>query len=222
MPPCDDRWLNDAFMNIVGFNTSDELLAHWENVMAGKIDDKVVGGHICCESYLDPHLARGTPSKSYYLPFYEGFPANYVSQFQIHAPYEIEGGWEKRGKELEEVLLEKWARVAPNMKRENIVMTKFETPLDIETRFPNMRRGAFKVGDYTPTQLGYFRFNNETSSSKTPIDGLYLCGACNYPGGMALGANGYIAANKVAEDMGVKKWWKPTPGMERYIKTYLK
>jgi len=222
VPPCDDRWLNDAFMNIVGFNTSDELLAHWENVMAGKIDDKVVGGHICCESYLDPHLARGTPSKSYYLPFYEGFPANYISQFQIHAPYEIEGGWEKRGKELEEVLLEKWARVAPNMKRENIVMTKFETPLDIETRFPNMRRGAFKVGDYTPTQLGYFRFNNETSSSKTPIDGLYLCGACNYPGGMALGANGYIAANKVAEDMGVKKWWKPTPGMERYIKTYLK
>jgi len=25
----------------------------------------------------------------------------------------------------------------------------------------------------------------------------------------------------VAEDLGVKKWWKPTKEMERYIKTYL-
>jgi hypothetical protein len=26
---------------------------------------------------------------------------------------------------------------------------------------------------------------------------------------------------KVAEDLGVKKWWKPTPEMEKYVKTYL-
>jgi len=25
----------------------------------------------------------------------------------------------------------------------------------------------------------------------------------------------------VAEDLGVKKWWKPTPEMEKYVKTYL-
>jgi len=32
---------------------------------------------------------------------------------------------------------------------------------------------------------------------------------------------GYIAAERVADDMGLKKWWKPTPLMERYIKTYM-
>jgi hypothetical protein len=26
----------------------------------------------------------------------------------------------------------------------------------------------------------------------------------------------------VAEDMGAKKWWKPTKEMERFTKTYLK
>ena len=55
----------------------------------------------------------------------------------------------------------------------------------------------------------------------TPIEGLYTCGASNYPGGMVLGGPGYIGANKVAEEMGVAKWWKPTPEMERYVRTYL-
>ena len=30
-----------------------------------------------------------------------------------------------------------------------------------------------------------------------------------------------VAFGKVAEDLGVKKWWKPTPEMEKYVKTYL-
>jgi len=107
------------------------------------------------------------------------------------------------------------------MKRENIVMTNQETPMDIEVRFPNMRYGSIKHGDYRPIQLGCFRPNQECSSSRTPIQGLYTGGASNYPGGMVLGGSGYLAANRVAEDMGVKKWWKPTKEMEKYMKAYL-
>jgi phytoene dehydrogenase-like protein len=84
-----------------------------------------------------------------------------------------------------------------------------------------MRRGSIKHGDYTPIQLGDFRPNQECSSTKTPIDGLYVCGASTYPGGMVLGGPGYIAANKVAEDLDIAKWWKPTKEMERYVKAYL-
>ena len=36
-----------------------------------------------------------------------------------------------------------------------------------------------------------------------------------------LGRPGYLAANKVAEDMGVKKWWRPTPEIENCVKTHL-
>ena len=203
---CDDPWVNETFMTVFGFEGTDQVVSHWNNVMAGKIGSDF-GGHSTCESFWDPHLVR--------------MPGGNVSFFQVHAPYDIEGGWETKKKELEEAVLDKWQKAAPNMKRENIMMSTAETPVDIEIRFPNMRRGAIKHGDYTPMQLGFNRPNTECSSSKTPVEGLYLCGASTYPGGMVTGGPGYVAADKVAEDMGLKKWWKPTPAMEKYIKTYM-
>ncbi len=203
---CDDPWINESFMTIFGIESTDQLLAHWDNVVAGKVGDNF-GGHATCESFFDPHLSD-KPGKS-------------ISFFQTHAPYEIEGGWEKRGKELEEAALAKWHKAAPNMTRQNIITTTYETPEDIEVRFPNMRRGAIKHGDYKPIQLFCFRPNQECSSTATPIEGLYVCGASTYPGGLVLGGPGYIGANRVAEDLGVTKWWKPTKEMEQYINTYV-
>jgi phytoene dehydrogenase-like protein len=205
---CDDPWASEAFMTIFGVEDSGQLLAHWENVVAGRIDDNNFAGHATCESLLDPNLAHSPQGGN-------------VSFFQMHAPYEIEGGWEKRGKELEEVILARWEALAPNFKRKDIMLSAFETPEGIEIRFPNMRRGAIKHGDYDPLQLGFHRPNQECSTTKTPIEGLYVCGASTYPGGLVLGGPGYLGANKVAEDLDLKKWWKPTPEMERYTKTYI-
>jgi len=204
---CDDPWANESFMTVVGFDSTDQIVAHWNNVMKGKLD-KNFGGHITCESFWDPHLVRK--------------PGHHVSFFQIHAPYDIEGGWEKKNAEFGAAALDKWHKAAPNMKKDNIVTMMGESPLDIEVRFPNMRRGGIKHGDYTPMQIGFNRPNIECSTSKTPIDGLYLCGASTYPGGMVTGGPGYIAANRVAEDMGLKKWWKPTRLIEKYVTTYEK
>jgi len=203
---CDDPWVNEAFMTIFGFESTDQLLAHWDSVVAGQVSDGF-GGHCTCESLFDPHLNR--------------VPGKYVSFFQMHAPYEIAGGWETRGKELEEAALAKWQRVAPNLTRDKIVMTHFETPVDIETRLPNMRRGSIKHGDYNPLQLGFYRPNPECSSSATPIEGLYVCGASTYPGALITGGPGYLAANKVAEDLGLRKWWTPPPHVQRYMETYM-
>jgi phytoene dehydrogenase-like protein len=204
---CDDPWANESFMTVVGFDNIDQIIAHWTNVMKGKLDNNF-GGHITCETFWDPHLVHA-PDKT-----------DQVSFFQIHAPYDMEGGWEKKNPEFAKAVLEKWAKAAPNMKSDNIVMAIGETPEDIAIRFPNMRRGGIKHGDYTPMQLGFNRPNIECSTSKTPIEGLYLCGASTYPGGMVTGGPGYIAANKVAEDMGLKKWWKPTRLMERHVQIY--
>ena len=204
---CGDPWVDEAFMTIVGFEGTDQMLAHWENVVAGKIDEDCLGGHATCESAFDRHLVR--------------IPGKHVSFLQMHAPYGIAGGWEKRGPEIESAMLAKWRKAAPNMEPAKIVKTALETPEDIEIRLPNMRRGSIKHGDYRPVQLGCFRPNQECSSTNTPIQGLYVCGASTYPGGLVLGGPGYLAANKVAEDMGLKKWWKPTPAMEKYIRTYL-
>ncbi len=204
---CGDPWVDESFMTIFGFESTDQMLAHWDNVVAGKVDDDSFGGHATCESAFDSHLARK--------------PGKHVSFFQMHAPYGIAGGWEKRGPELQEAMLAKWRKAAPNMEPDKILMTSLETPEDIEIRLPNMRRGSIKHGDYTPVQIGCFRPNQECSSTDTPIEGLYVCGASTYPGGLVLGGPGYLAANKVAEDMGLEKWWEPTPEMKKYTRTYL-
>ena len=203
----DDPWIDDAFMVIFGIESMDQLLTHWDNVVAGRIDDSF-GGHATCESLFDPHLVHS--------PY-----GGHVSFFQMHAPYEIEGGWDKRGPELEQAIMAKWEKAAPNMNHGNVMRTSQETPVGIELRLPNMRRGAIKHGDYRPIQLGCFRPNQDCCDTGTPIEGLYTCGASNYPGGLVLGGPGYLGATKVADDLGVTKWWKPTPAMERYVKTYL-
>jgi phytoene dehydrogenase-like protein len=199
--------VDESFMTIAGFEGTDDILEHWDNVVGGKLDLEKLGGHITCESRLDSHLSR--------------FPGKHVSFFQIHAPYGIEGGWEKRGAEVEEALLATWRKAAPNMNADNIIRTALESPEDIEIRLPNMRRGSIKHGEYHPMQLGCFRPNQECSATSTPIEGLYVCGASTYPGGLVLGGPGYLAANRVAEDLGLEKWWKPTPEMEKYTRTYL-
>ena len=204
---CRDSSVDESFMTIVGFESTDQILAHWENVAAGRIDLDAFGGHTTCQTTFDPHLSR--------------VPGKHVSLFQTHAPYDIAGGWDERGPELEQAILAKWQKAAPNMAPENILMTAQETPEDIEIRLPNMRRGSIKHGDYNPLQLGYFRPNQDCSGTDTPIEGLYVCGASTYPGGLVIGGPGYLAANKVADDLGVERWWKPTPEMERYIKTYI-
>ena len=203
----DDPWVDQAFATVVGIESTDRLLAHWDNVQAGRIDLANFGGHSTCESLFDPTLSDR--------------PGKYVSMFQIHAPYALEGGWESRREEIREAMLARWRRAAPNLTPDRIISTSMEDPEEIEIRFPNMRRGSIKHGDYRPLQMGCFRPSEECSSTKTPIDGLYVCGVSTYPGGLVLGGPGYLGANRVAEDLGVRKWWKPTPEMERYTKTYL-
>jgi phytoene dehydrogenase-like protein len=203
----DDPWINEAFATVIGIEGVDHLLSHWQNVTAGKLDLSNFGGHSTCESLFDPTLSDR--------------PGKYVSMFQIHAPYGINGGWVERRDEIKAAMLSKWQEAAPNLTADNIISTAMEDPEEIEIRFPNMRRGSIKHGDYRPLQMGCYRPSQECSSTATPIEGLYVCGVSTYPGGLVLGGPGYLGANKVAEDLDVKKWWKPTPEMERYIKTYL-
>jgi phytoene dehydrogenase-like protein len=203
----DDPWIDKCFATVVGIESPDQLLEHWGNVVDGRLDLNSFGGHSTCESLFDPTLSDR--------------PDKYVSMFQIHAPYDLEGGWVNRREEIQAAILEKWRKAAPNLTPENIISTSMEDPEEIQIRFPQMRRGSIKHGDYNPLQMGCFRPNQDCSGSDTPIEGLYTCGASNFPGGLVLGGPGYIGAGKVADDLGVKRWWKPTKEMERYIRDYL-
>ena len=202
---CDDPWVNDAFLVVTGFDSTEALLAHWDGVLAGRLDG--IGGHATVETRYDPTLTR--------------IPGHHVSFLQFHAPYDIEGGWKARHDALVDEALEHWRRYAPNLTPDNVVMKTGESPLDIETRLPNMVRGSIKHGLYEPFQMGVFRPHDSCVGGRTPIEGLYLCGASSYPGGLVIGGPGYIVANTVAEDLAVEKWWTPPREVARYTEQYL-
>ncbi len=202
---CDDPWVNEALMVVAGFDTPEELLKHWEAVEAGRLER--IGGHITTETLFDPTLAR--------------VPGHHVGFFQLHAPYDLRGGWEKGQQEVAQRAVETWRQYAPNLTPDKVEMVHSETPVDIERRLPNMVRGSIKHGAYTPTQMGTFRPNEMCSGGRTPVPGLYLCGASVYPGGLILGGPGYIASGAIADDLGAKRWWAPPAYIRKYARTYL-
>jgi phytoene dehydrogenase-like protein len=128
------------------------------------------------------------------------------------APYRLKEGTQKWlnikfKEERAEKCLAILEKYAPNMTRDKVLWQYMSTPADIENKFPNMVEGSIKQGFYHPLQMGFLRPNEDCSDHRTPIKNLYLGGASSYPGGLVTFGPGYLAANAVAEDFGIEKWW---------------
>ncbi|MDY6863044.1 MAG: hypothetical protein SV062_08650 [Thermodesulfobacteriota bacterium] len=126
----------------------------------------------------------------------------------------IKGGaekWDEVKEEYEEECLEAWGRYTHNLKKPEVILAKYsDTPLDIVRRNPSMIFGDFNGGAIDQDQMGIFRPFHGYLPNKTPIENLYLCGPTAHPSGGCHGGAGYIAANVMAEELKIKKWW-PTP-----------
>ncbi len=70
------------------------------------------------------------------------------------------------------------------------------TPLDLERVF-NLTGGNIFQGAMTPGQLFAFRPVPGYARYRTPIRGLYLCGAAAHPGGGVMGTPGLNAAREI-------------------------
>lgn len=202
----DDPWVDDALMVVLGFDTTDDVLARFDAVSDHRMGEHL-GGHATVETRYDPTLAR--------------VPGHHVSFFQVLAPYEVDGGWEAQAPGVAEELLALWGRHWPGLASAPIAQRSTESPVDIERRIASMVHGSIKHGDYNPLQMGSFRPSASCEAGRSPIDGLYLCGASSYPGGLVIGGPGYIAAGSVAEDMGVEPWWQAPAFVTRYQDRYL-
>ena len=75
------------------------------------------------------------------------------------------------------------------------------TPLDME-RLIGLTGGHALHGDMSPDQLLFLRPVRGWADYRTPIRGLYLCGAGTHPGGGVTGANGRNAVREVLKDAG--------------------
>jgi len=128
------------------------------------------------------------------------------------APYRLKEGPERWysytfKEELADQCLDTVRQYAPNLTPEKVLWRYVSTPLDIHNKFADMVEGSIKQGAFAPLQMGYLRPNEECSMNRTPINNLYVGGASCHPGGLIILGPGYLAANAVAEDLGVEKWW---------------
>jgi phytoene dehydrogenase-like protein len=85
--------------------------------------------------------------------------------------------------------------------RANIVHMEALTPLDLENLI-GFTEGNVTHIDQTPNQMLSFRPLVGWSHYRTPVPGLYLCGAGTHPGGGVKGAPGHNAAHVILEDLG--------------------
>jgi phytoene dehydrogenase-like protein len=91
--------------------------------------------------------------------------------------------------------LELLCEYAPNFKR-SIMARQVLTPLDLERTF-NLTGGNIFQGAMSLHQLFCFRPVPGFANYRTPIRGLFLCGAATHPGGGVMGAAGYNAAREI-------------------------
>ncbi|KAF4680189.1 Pyridine nucleotide-disulfide oxidoreductase domain-containing protein 2 [Perkinsus olseni] len=73
------------------------------------------------------------------------------------------------------------------------------TPLTLEHEF-GLHKGNIFHGALQLHQLGYTR-----PQARTPLDGLYLCGAGAHPGGGVMGTPGKNAAQVIVWDLAKKE-----------------
>ena len=205
--------VNKAFIYILGYENTTNLKKVWDSMLQKTGEIPQPEGFSCCfPSVHDPYQA----------------PKNRCSgMISQMAPYDLKGGKDKwlnmrfkeQRAEVQRQVLEKYA---PNMTKRNVMAWNMTTPADIENKFPNMVKGSIKQGAYDSLQMGHQRPNDECSNHITPIKNLYIGGASSFSGGLVTFGPGVTTANKIAEDLNIKKWWKPTPLVEKCLQTYFK
>ncbi|HEV3144255.1 MAG TPA: amine oxidase, partial [Gemmataceae bacterium] len=84
---------------------------------------------------------------------------------------------------------------APNFKR-SILHRQVISPLDLERTF-GLTGGNIFQGAMSISSMFFLRPTAGYADYRTPIKGLYLCGAATHPGGGVMGACGYNAAREI-------------------------
>jgi phytoene dehydrogenase-like protein len=119
-----------------------------------------------------------------------------MSVFAQYAPYGLaEGDWESRRQEVGERILDAIAAYAPDV-HDCVEYLEILGPPDIERRI-GLSGGHIFQGEALPEQMWDRRFDH-----RTPVEGLYLCGAATHPAGSVIALNGRNAAMAVVEDAG--------------------
>jgi phytoene dehydrogenase-like protein len=118
-----------------------------------------------------------------------------MSVFAQYVPYKLAcGTWDERRGEVRQLALSSLARFCSNI-GSAVLDVQVLGPPDIERKV-GLTGGHIFQGECLPQFMWSKRL-----STRTPMPGVYLCGACTHPGGSVIGINGRNAARAVLQDM---------------------
>jgi phytoene dehydrogenase-like protein len=152
------------------------------------------GAHIemCFPTVHDPSLAPA---------------GKHIATIDINSqPYTLaEGSWDSLKEQVADRVLEELDGYFPGLSS-SVLHRQVLSPLDLE-RVLGLTGGHALHGEMAPDQLFMNRPVRGYADYRTPIAGLYLCGAGTHPGGGVSGANGRNSATEALRDLRRGKSW---------------
>jgi phytoene dehydrogenase-like protein len=124
-----------------------------------------------------------------------------MSMFVQYAPYRLAPGlgtWDDLKEAFADRCVALMDRYAPGFAA-SVLHREVLSPLDLERRF-GLTGGNIFQGAMPLNQLFSMRPLPGYSDYRTPVPGLYLCGAATHPGGGVMGACGFNAAREILKD----------------------
>ena len=123
-----------------------------------------------------------------------------LSATMQYAPYELaDSDWGQQCEALGEAVVAALAEHAPNLP-DLILRRQTITPLDLELGY-GLPEGDIFHGQMAIDQLLFMRPIPGYGRFRSPVEGLYFCGAGAHPGGGLSGAPGRNAAREVLKDL---------------------
>jgi phytoene dehydrogenase-like protein len=124
-----------------------------------------------------------------------------MSMFTQYFPYKLAPGLSlhEEKEKYAERCFDLMNEYAPNFRR-SVLGRQVLAPVDLERRF-GLTGGNIMQGTMSLSSLSFMRPVPGYADYRTPIQGLYLCGAATHPGGGVMGACGYNAAREILRDM---------------------
>jgi phytoene dehydrogenase-like protein len=118
-----------------------------------------------------------------------------MSVFAQYVPYKFaRGDWDSRRDEVRDLIIRSLARYCENVP-DCIEAIDISGPPDVERKV-GLTGGHIFQGECLPSNMWWRRL-----PARTPMRGVYLCGAGTYPGGSVMAINGRNAAMAVLADM---------------------
>lgn len=192
-----DPEVNSALSVVIGYESTRDVLDHASEAKSGKLSDRPAF-HACRTTLFDRLQAPSGPFGPYH-----------TLRLETWAPYQVQGkDWDQLKADEGQKYFKAWQAHAPNLSEDQVIERVNWSPLDIEKRLADMKRGSIKQGAYSQLQMGHLRPNSQCSNYATPVAGLFVCGSSVHPGGMVILGPGYNAARVVATSLGKEVWWQ--------------